>query len=420
MVVQSNRTAEWRQGWPIVFASALGTAAVGLHVYSLGPLIQPIQEDLGWTRQQIVTGITAISFVSIVLQPFAGILIDRVGVRRVALPGLVLYGCCLALLSQSAFDFGTWLLVWVVLGVAYSAIQSVWVTGVAGHFDAARGTALGVALTGTGIGGAIAPIATAILAENFGWRAAYLGLACFPLFIALPVVLAVFTDARFVRKSTSVVVKPTMIQGLSIRDILGSRWFWQLVGASLFMVTGIVGFAVHVVPMLMSAGFASTNAAATAGLLGIGAIIGRLAGGVLLDHIHAGLIGVAALSMPTVAAIVFLVGVSDAGVLSVCVFLVGLSMGAETDCIAYLVGKFFGMKNFGFVFGALCGCFAFGTGIGPLLGGVLYDRFGDYRFFEVSLVVLFALAALLLALLGPYPAIRASEEGTRDKSISTR
>jgi MFS family permease len=36
------------------------------------------------------------------------------------------------------------------------------------------------------------------------------------------------------------------------------------------------------------------------------------------------------------------------------------------------------MKNFGAIFGTMASLIALGSGLGPLLGGFVFDRFGNY------------------------------------------
>jgi len=83
-------------------------------------------------------------------------------------------------------------------------------------------------------------------------------------------------------------------------------------------------------------------------------------------------------------------------------FLIGLGLGAEADIIAYLLGRYFGLRSFGTAFGFAFGLFVLAGGIGPLLLGVAFDRFGSYRIALVAFCVATALAALIVGGLGPY------------------
>ena len=47
--------AEFRRGWPIVLAAAVGLACGlgALPIYSLGALTKPMVDDLGWSRAEV-------------------------------------------------------------------------------------------------------------------------------------------------------------------------------------------------------------------------------------------------------------------------------------------------------------------------------------------------------------------------------
>ena len=74
---------------------------------------------------------------------------------------------------------------------------------------------------------------------------------------------------------------------------------------------------------------------------------------------------------------------------------------ADTNT-AFLVARYFGMKGYGGVYGALYGFFALGAGFGPVVFGAGFDKSGSYAGpLHVSAGLLLASAVLLL-LLGRY------------------
>jgi MFS family permease len=85
----------------------------------------------------------------------------------------------------------------------------------------------------------------------------------------------------------------------------------------------------------------------------------------------------------------------------------GFCLGAEIDIIAYLSTRYFGLKNYGTIFGTVVGLVAFGGGVGPTLAGIVYDRTHSYDFFVRCAIPAFLLAALLIGSMGRYPAFAA-------------
>lgn len=79
-------------------------------------------------------------------------------------------------------------------------------------------------------------------------------------------------------------------------------------------------------------------------------------------------------------------------------------MGGEYDSIMYLSSRYSGMKSFGTLFGVIGSGLLAGVGLGPLLAGAVYDFCGNYDLFLSIAVAMSLTTAILLDLLGRYPA----------------
>jgi len=78
---------EWMDGWPLIFSSTLGISVSSIVVYSMGVFMLPLQKEFGWSRAEISSGLLINSGFAIICAPFVGRLIDRLGPRRICLPG---------------------------------------------------------------------------------------------------------------------------------------------------------------------------------------------------------------------------------------------------------------------------------------------------------------------------------------------
>jgi sugar phosphate permease len=116
-------------------------------------------------------------------------MMDRWSIRRVALPGLVVYSICLSFVGASPASFWIFTLV-LALAEMTSAIQTPrgYTTAISAWFDRRRGLALGIAMAGVGLGGSIIPQLANALIELIGWRGAYASLALLTFLIAFPAV----------------------------------------------------------------------------------------------------------------------------------------------------------------------------------------------------------------------------------------
>lgn len=95
----------------------------------------------------------------------------------------------------------------------------------------------------------------------------------------------------------------------------------------------------------------------------------------------------------------------DGGISSAIIIgaIIGFSLGAETDVIAYLAARYFGLRNYGVLFGTLAGLLSLGAGLGPLIAGWLFDRSGRYEPLLWDPDAGLCLQCGLVGTLGPYP-----------------
>lgn len=330
--------AEVRQGWSTLGGATLGVAvgAAALPFYTAGVFVASLQHDFGWSRSQLSAVSLAATFTVVLCAPVAGLAVDRFGVRFPAsfsLAALALGFAALGSMSGSVWQYAAIQVALFAFGVASTPIS--FTRSVNERFVAARGLALGLTLSGTGIAAAIAPPAVAAIIAEQGWRAAYFRLAAV-VAVSIPAVLLLLRPApRLVPGKTQ--VAPTQdARGISTRVTrlpLSDPRLVRLFGAFFFLALGVSGFVLHLVPMLGDAGMPPAHAAAIQARLGLAVIAGRLVIGIAVDHFFA----------PRVAAVSLCVTV--AGIVALAVwgtiaapwsaFAIGFALGAEVDLIGY-------------------------------------------------------------------------------------
>ncbi len=399
---------EWRNGWMVVLAGVAGGSLATLHLYSTGVLIGPLEQEFGWSRAQISSGLTISAMTAVLLSPLIGMTIDRIGARRVGLAGTVLFCLFFAGLSQVTSIWMWWAL-WGGIAVSAACIApAVWAAGTTSLFTRARGMALAVTLCGTSIGALAVPMATHLLIEKLGWRGAYLGLAGAWGLITLPLVWFCFSSALDRRRGglqTRATERPSASPGRSIWQKVGSWRFVRLAIAALSIITVASSFLTNFVPMLKAEGYATGPATAVAGLIGLGSLTGRLSGGLFLDRIDGRYVAAISVLMPVATCLIMLFAPASVIAVSIGAFALGLAVGVEWDAVAYLVSRHFGVGSFGTVFGTLTGLSLLFNGLGPTLTSYIYDQSGSYTLAIWGFIPLCLLSCLMFLLLGPYPAV---------------
>jgi MFS family permease len=395
---------EWRGGWILALVSMAGLAISTSHIYTTGIFIGPIEKDLGWSRGQISSGLMVNSVVAILFAPFFGLLMDRLGIRRVGLPGMAIFCGAIMLLSMTGQAIWTWWSIWLILAIGGLLIKpTLWTAAISRQFDAQRGLALAVMLCGSGIGSSFFPVITTKLIAAHGWRTAYLTLGAGAALLVLPLMFVFLRDEDSAALRQERALTRASLPGLSIREALLSSRFLRIASSALLMTIAMAGLNVHFVPFAVSKGLTAGAAAGAVSCVGIASILGRLGTGVLLDRCNGALIGAVSFAVPLVAAALWLGFDGTMSSAIVMAATLGISLGAEIDVIAYLTTRYFGLRNFGTVFGTIAGLLAFGGGVGPTLAGIVYDKTHSYDIFVWGTIPIFLLAAAMIGSLGRYP-----------------
>jgi MFS family permease len=413
----SGAAQEWRRSWTVVLAAALGFALSSVTIYSLGPFIAPLEEEFGWSRAQIASGMTLYSICGIVLTPLAGVLIDRMGPRRVGLFAILSFGLTYSALSLATAALWWWIVLWFLLSFASAPMKpTTWTAGVSSVFDKGRGLAISVMLCGAALSSTLTPIYATWLIDTYGWRTAYVAMIGTFVAVVFPVVYLFFTSAvdrvRIAERGKSATSTPepaAVLEGLAWREGLLSWKFARLGGAAFVTTLVIISFVSNLIPIFSAAGISRGQAAGIAGLVGMSTIVGRLLGGYLLDRVNGSIVGGVSLLVPVISSLLILAYPGSVSVASLAVLILGLSLGAELDCVAYLTTRHFGMKNFGTIFGVVSGILAFATGLGPFFVNLAYDLTGEYTVALKAYIPLSLIASALFFSLGPYPRFRSPE-----------
>lgn len=412
---QTSAGTEWKLHWALVIASAVGFSFHAVMSYAMGLFMAPLQAEFGWGMAQITIGFTISALLTVPLAPFVGAMIDRWGVRKLALPGLTLKIVSISIFAFADGSVIQWYALWVFYALVAMGIKStVWTAVISGAFTAGRGLALAVTLSGTALTQVIAPPLSQWLIDSFGWRQAFVWLGVGWGLPALIVCYFFLHDAQGLKTANQKQGRATAyaLPGLTIRDAMRN---WPLIRVGIAtlitMVLG-VGAIVHLVPILTEAGFTREKAAYLASLAGIAGIVGKLFTGYLMDRIHAGVVGVCTMLLFALGFVFLLEPITNPQLAIVSTVLFGYAAGCKLQISAYLTGRYGGMRNFGKIFGTMASMIALGSGLGPVLAGVLYDIAGDYSLLMMVGIPGALVCGLLLWGLGPYPDWEAQNAGT--------
>ncbi len=409
-------------GWWVVFASFIGVTlgASTLTIFGLGMFIKPLEAEFGWTRTQIASANTIVSFSVMLIAMLQGVLIDKFGVRKIVLTSVPLLGLSVMSLYFLPANLAIFYFSWIAISLcglgtwsgSYTKVTVAW-------FEKRLGLALGFTSVGVGVGAAIVPPIALALQANFGWRLAYVGLGLLSIVVVLPIVWAFIfdkpSDKGVPREGEEAInglaARVIPDDGLTFKQAAATSSFKYMLAAFILLGFTTTGIATHQIPMLIDGGNSPARAAFIQSMMGLGLIFGRLAAGYLLDKMRTVVVAVLFLSGPIIGFLGYsLLGVAS-GYEVLWAVLIGAGIGGEFDLLGYYIRRYFGRISFGKLYGVLFGLFQFGAGIGAVAIAVGRAKMGGYPPMLMLMAFFALIATLLLTRLGPQlpsPAARAS------------
>ncbi|HSN71806.1 MAG TPA: MFS transporter [Steroidobacteraceae bacterium] len=400
-------------GWWVVLAAAIGlaTGIASVNLWTFGIFLKHLTGEFDWSRTEVSIVLLIGTIVTVLISPWIGRVVDRFGARRVALPSIVLLALTLASLYWLTPSLLHLYVVFALMPIVGGGTSSVLFSRVVTFwFDRRRGFALGLALTGVGIGAFVLPLYAQALIDAFGWRLAYVGLGVLMLGVTLPVValllrdspqtMGLLPDGAGHAPGASRASGP--VPGYSIDLARKQPRFWIMAATFCLVGFGLTGPMLHLVPMLTDRGVSPELAAVAQAVIGLSLIFGRVLAGWLMDRFFAPHVAIAFLLGPVIGIYVLASGATG-WMAFASAALIGLAAGAEVDVIAYLSSRYFGMRAFGETYGWQYAAFTAGSGLAPAVTAAGFDQTGSYSSILIVLGSLLLVAIGLLTRLGPYP-----------------
>ena len=386
----------------------------GLHG-TFGVFFVAMLDAFGWSRATTAGAISlAIIFEGACL-PWAGGLIDRIGGRKtLILGGIVLaIGLGFASTISSIWQLYFWIGIVGAAGIALIGMVP-HVAIITRNFPERKGTALGIAWAGGGVGIVLLVPVTQLMIDRWGWSPAYLGLAAITGLLVIPPVLYFMPRQS---PTPSVVPPPaakTSIVGSketdwTVRQALTNSAFWLLFIARALASLGNQIIVTHQIAHAVDVGFAKVFAASIFGLMGVVSIGGRILFGYLADVMNRQMVftWVQTISAFGIFALLALQDASLSWLLYVYAVCYGLGQGSRALVLSAISADIFHGKHFGAIFGYFTFSIGLGGAIGAWLGGFLFDMTHSY-----AIPFWFSLACLIVSVFIVWGARRAVKAHT--------
>lgn len=357
-----------------VLAAGATVMAVTLGIrHAFGLFLQPMSVSNGWSREVFALAIASQNLVWGLVQPFTGMLADRIGAARVMIAGTVLYGAGLALMAIARTPGELMLSAGVVLGMALSGTTFAVVLGAVSRAVPAsqRTLAMGVAV-GIGSFGQFALLPGSLgLIQWLGWAGALGALG------ALAAAMAFL--ARAVRdKPAAPAATASLGARAALSEALAHRGFWLLCGG--FFVCGfhVVFITTHLPAYLLDRGLPLALGTTALALLGLANVAGAWLGGVWGQRYRKpAVLSAIYLGRAVVIALFVWLPASSASAYVFAVVL-GLLWMSTVPLTNGTLASVFGVQNMSMLGGVVFLCHQVGAFFGGWLGGRVFDAAGTY------------------------------------------
>ncbi len=395
MTSKNNNVFPWLIA---ILASLALMVSNGMSISGLSVFDESLLNEFGWNRGElkfrdmITLGVTGIA------APFLGVLLDRYGVRACMLVGWVLLGGAYYLYS-SINSLGDLYLVHVILGIVLILCGlNAGVILVSNWFVEKRGTAIGIALVGTSLGGAMFPQYGTAMIESLGWREAYRSELIFPVVMLLLTIFVIRSkpsDKNMLPYGGTVEAGASHTdQGVAYGDALRSRSFWALATIACTTFYSVLGVQAHIFLHMRDMQFDVQTATNAISLFFLCALVGKFVFGLIADAIGPKRVFYLNIGVMLIGAV--MLASMKPTVLWGAVILFGLGWGGVYTVLQLSAITCFGLKAAGKILGTITVLDAIGGGLGIWLTGVMYTNQGSYQtpFIVFTVLILVALVAI--------------------------
>jgi OFA family oxalate/formate antiporter-like MFS transporter len=371
--------------WRVVVALFTVTSCIATAVSTFGVFLPVLSETFGWSRGAV----SVVLSISLVLGGIAGFPVGRIADRRgpravlATTVGIGAVGFVLSARIEALWHL--YLSYGVLVGIGMSSIYVLTAATVARWFEARRGLALAIVLSGFNLGWLTGGPLAALLIGRWGWRAAYVVLGALVAAIGVPASLGV-RYPRSAEPRRVVASAPAAAR----RAAFGDARLWLFVTAWCFLGLVFMMVTVHSVSYARDRGLSLEQASLALSAFGIGAVSGRLLAGAAADRFGAVPTMRVCLLIQCVALGTLLCGLPTWTVVAT-LLLFGLGASGADNTFVKAVADVFGIATLATIMSVVSLGWRSGAGIGPALAGFVHDLTGSYT--PSFAAALFALAA---------------------------
>lgn len=374
-------------------------------------------DQFHWGRAEAAVALSIAMVAYMVMAPIVGLLVDRIGPRKVMLPGILLTGLGLLLCTQIETLTQFYLFYGVVAGLGIPCLSIAPFTIILSHwFERKRGTANGLASVGMGMSSPLFVPLFQYIISLLGWRSAFFIFSLLVFAIPLPLnaiflkhrpeEMGLLPDGDTVEDGPNDPLPsstPPRLRDQVLKDLMKTGRFWSVMLFPSLMVFGIYIVIVHHVRYLVDLGVDKMWAASLFAVMG--AISGgfRFFWGWLSDRIGREItytLGGACFSLGILALLLFQYHASPF-LLYLFAFFFGAGWGSTAPMFMSISGDLYKGRSFGLIYGLVEGNIGIGAAVGTWVGGYIFDQTQNYLWAFILAILISFISIVLVWYIAP-------------------
>jgi MFS family permease len=375
-------------GWVIVFvAICFSTIAYGIR-NAFSVFFDPILNEFGWARGSTAIMLSLSLVVYAIMAPVIGSLADRWKPKRIIQLGVIILTLATAscAFANEVWHFYILFGILTPIGTACCGFPLL-LPALTNWFIKRRGMMIGIGQSGGSLSFAYGFLVQAFILQ-VGWRDTFFVLAAIEFIVLLPLSFLYFyrpedkglSIQESAHKNVPAANVDQRVEERGLKTILRDYRLWLLV-ICMFFYWGVGNYLVlaHQIKYAIDMGFSSVFASSVFAIYGIFAVLGQLSG-FISDLFGREKIIAFAVTLSTAGIISLLAAtdISKGWLLYTYAIAFGYASGIFSPTIIARAADLFHGKHIGTVVGLLLTGMGLGGGVGPWLGGFIYDISGSY------------------------------------------
>jgi sugar phosphate permease len=391
-------------GWWIVVVLSVACFTMAAHPF--GIILKDLMVEFDSTRGLVSLSLSISTIASGICGLFIGKLIIKKSPKKFLIGGIILGGVSFLALSFSPNLWYAWVL-FFINGAAMAAAGVIPIfTILSRWFKRKWGTAVGLVMTGTAVGGMVLSPVNGFIRDNLGWQYTFIFAGVLFLVVNIPLVLIVVRDGpeqmglqpdgdpvaeEAPEVNTATVAPTTGTSGMKVLDYLKKYQLWLIGIGFLLLSLGDMAVTQHQVSFITDMNISYALAASALGFtLGLSGA-GRLIAGWLADRFSSRYVSIL-FTLVALAGILILMQADTMSGVWFFVIVYGLGTGASTTMLPLVITEIFGAASFSFLFAVIDIFYKTGSIVGTPMAGFIFDATGSYHLVFVIVAAFYGLS----------------------------